>query len=94
MNQALAQTAASSSGGGWALILLILIALSYFVPWVIGWCRGACNLFLLFLVNLFLGWTLVGWVFAMAWAIFGKTRIDRDLAREQLQDIRARRAGP
>lgn len=30
----------------------------------------------IFLVNLFLGWTIIGWIVAMIWAVSAKRRID------------------
>jgi hypothetical protein len=45
--------------------LLILTAL-YFLPSIIG--KGKRDAMGIFLVNLFLGWTLIGWVVAFLWA--------------------------
>jgi Superinfection immunity protein len=44
---------------------LILTAL-YFLPSIIG--KDKRDAMGIFLVNLFLGWTLIGWVFALLWA--------------------------
>ena len=46
--------------------LLVLIAI-YFAPSIIG--KGHKNFASILVVNLFLGWTLVGWVVALAWAL-------------------------
>ena len=48
------------------LSLLILVAL-YFLPSILG--RDKRDAMGIFLVNLFLGWTLIGWVVAFLWAI-------------------------
>ena len=48
------------------LSLLILAAL-YFLPSILG--RDKRDAMGIFLVNLFLGWTLIGWVVAFLWAI-------------------------
>lgn len=47
--------------------LIIIIALVYFIPSIIGYFKkhGAGIL----LLNLFLGWTLIGWVAALIWAV-------------------------
>jgi Superinfection immunity protein len=50
-------------------ILLILLA-SYFLPTIIALCRGHGNTLAIFLLNLFLGWTLVAWVGALVWACY------------------------
>ena len=48
------------------LSLLILAAL-YFLPSILG--RDKRDAMGIFLVNLLLGWTLIGWVVAFLWAI-------------------------
>lgn len=52
--------------GGIALIVVIVLV--YFVPTVIAFTRGVSNSGSVFVLNLFLGWTLVGWVVALAMA--------------------------
>ncbi len=47
------------------LTLLFLTAL-YFLPSILG--RDKRDRAGIFLLNLFLGWTLVGWVIALVWA--------------------------
>ncbi|WP_242436863.1 superinfection immunity protein [Streptomyces sp. CB02488] len=42
--------------------------LAYFVPTVVAFMRGVSNSGSVFVLNLFLGWTLVGWVVALAMA--------------------------
>ena len=46
---------------------LIFFFLLYFLPSLIG--RGKKDATGIFLVNLLLGWTLIGWVVALIWAI-------------------------
>jgi uncharacterized membrane protein len=48
------------------VILLIVILLIYFLPSIIGGKKKNANA--IFLLNLFLGWTLIGWVIALVWA--------------------------
>jgi transcriptional regulator of nitric oxide reductase len=55
-------------------IALIYIAISlaiYFVPWIVAHYRHHRRL-PIFLRNFFLGWTLVGWVAALVWAVMPK----------------------
>ena len=50
------------------MIFLIPIAL-YFVPTIVASYKGAPQFASIFVVNFFLGWTIVGWVVALAWAL-------------------------
>lgn len=47
---------------------LIILLLIYFIPWIVAMSRGSKRTAGVFVVNLFLGWTLLGWVLALAWA--------------------------
>ncbi|MFG2488569.1 MULTISPECIES: superinfection immunity protein [Streptomyces] len=47
---------------------LVLIVLAYFVPTVVAFGRGVPNKGSVLVVNLFLGWSVVGWVIALAMA--------------------------
>jgi len=40
----------------------------YFLPSIIALARSKRNTLSIFLLNCFLGWTLVGWVVALVWA--------------------------
>ncbi|MDP1623227.1 MAG: superinfection immunity protein [Bacteroidales bacterium] len=53
------------------LILLILFV-PYFIPSIIA--RNKVNFTGILLLNIFLGWTLLGWVGALIWAITDKSR--------------------
>ncbi|HEY1424083.1 MAG TPA: superinfection immunity protein [Candidatus Acidoferrum sp.] len=48
------------------MLSLFIIALLYFLPAIIG--RDKSDATGIFLLNLFLGWTLIGWVAAFIWA--------------------------
>jgi len=51
-------------------VAVILVGVGvYFAPTVVARARGHNNLAPIVVVNLFLGWTLVGWVIALAWAV-------------------------
>lgn len=63
--------AQASDGGGAAvggLILFLFIAAVYFIPTIVAGIRKVPNLGSVIVINLFLGWTLVGWVVALAMA--------------------------
>jgi hypothetical protein len=40
----------------------------YFLPSIIAVARQKRNTLSIFLLNLFLGWTLIGWVLALVWS--------------------------
>jgi hypothetical protein len=65
-----------ASGGGAplgdGLIFLqaaVLLVLVYFVPAVVGWWRHVRHLGSVVVINVFLGWTIIGWVVALAMAV-------------------------
>lgn len=53
--------------GGFVLALLILIF--YFLPAVIASERSAKHFGMIFFINLVFGWTVLGWIAALIWAI-------------------------
>lgn len=46
----------------------------HFLPTIIAAVRHAHNFFWIFLVNLLLSWTVVGWVLALVWALCDRPR--------------------
>lgn len=54
---------------GAGLVVLLLFLTFYFLPFVIAMMRGRPNTGAIFVLNLLLGWTLVGWVVALVWAM-------------------------
>lgn len=59
--------------GGIILILAGIIGVAagiaiYFLPTIIGFKRNQPNKTSIFLLNLFLGWSLIGWVISLVWA--------------------------
>ncbi len=58
--------------GPWeiALIFFILPSLAvYFVPTIVAISRRARNVLGIVLLNIFGGWTFVGWIIALVWSI-------------------------
>jgi len=47
---------------------IIIILIIYFFPSLIAGLRRKRNGGAIFVLNLFLGWTLIGWVIALVWA--------------------------
>lgn len=50
-------------------IFMLLILGGYFLPTIIAKSRRRPNTGAIFALNLFVGWTLVGWVIALVWAL-------------------------
>lgn len=48
-------------------ILIFILTALYFLPFLIGYNKK--NAMAIFTLNLLLGWTLIGWVVALVWAV-------------------------
>ena len=55
------------------MALLLFGAVLYFIPTAIALVRGCRQIGGIIVINLFLGWTLIGWVGALVWAAVGKS---------------------
>lgn len=55
------------------MLFLALATAMYFLPSILG--HNKRNAAAIFLVNFFLGWTIVGWVVALFWACTADTRM-------------------
>lgn len=78
-------------------ILLGLILFSYFLPTIIELCNGHPHKAGIILLNFFLGWTLVGWVVALVWAVSRATAARMrnkatELVDQHIQSLIRRRA--
>ena len=51
-------------------LLAWLVIYSYLFPWIVSLSRSHSNSLSIFALNLFLGWTLIGWVAALVWGLF------------------------
>jgi uncharacterized membrane protein YhaH (DUF805 family) len=60
--------AAESGSPENALGLLALLAVAYFLPAIVASSRRHRNRFAIGILNLLVGWTLLGWIVAMVWA--------------------------
>ena len=50
------------------VLLLIVVGTIYFLPTIIAACRSHHQAGAIFILNLFLGWTLLGWIGALVWS--------------------------
>lgn len=51
------------------VITVIFMILGYLLPWVISKIRRHHDSLAIFWLNTLLGWTLLGWVVALIWAL-------------------------
>jgi hypothetical protein len=51
------------------LFLVVLIFAFYFLPILIAFLRQHKNKLAIFLLNLLLGWTVLGWVVSLVWSV-------------------------
>lgn len=52
--------------------ILVLLAITlYFLPTIIAYQRDHDSMITIFFIDLFLGWTLLGWLACVIWASFG-----------------------
>ncbi|WP_040267853.1 superinfection immunity protein [Pseudomonas rhodesiae] len=92
----------SESGVVGVVMLFFVGAVLYFLPTINGKSRKHPNTDSIFLLNLFLGWTLIGWVAALVWSASAITKpaeakssttapeIDRYEALEKLVSMKER----
>ena len=65
---ALIGSSAGSSGVGVGILLAVVIII-YFLPAFIGYSRRHPSCHAILALNTLLGWTLLGWVAAIVWAL-------------------------
>ena len=63
------------------LLLFVLAIAIYFAPGIIAKIRGHHNYNAILALNLFLGWTLLGWVIAFVWA-YTQVKMYRPMTEE------------
>jgi hypothetical protein len=49
--------------------LITILSLFYFLPFAVAFYKKRANTGAIFALNLFLGWTLIGWVISLVWAL-------------------------
>ena len=65
-----------------ALVLLLIAFCVYFLPTLIAFLRGHKNALAIAALNIFLGWTLLGWVVALVWSLLASPTITADVRRD------------
>lgn len=62
----------AAAGGAFSFILLLFGLFAfviYFLPTIVATQRGKTNTAAILLVNLFFGWSIIGWIIALVWAV-------------------------
>ena len=71
---------------------LFFIAL-YFLPTILAVARSKANVVAIFLVNLFFGWSVIGWIIALVWAV-STERVDQARLAQPFYQAAPRRYCP
>ena len=58
-----------SNSDNFLIVGCIIFLVVYFIPTFVGFSRNKYNKTAIFLLNFFLGWSLIGWVVALVWAV-------------------------
>jgi hypothetical protein len=71
-----ASTQSNASVGLLGFVLMIWLGLAfYFIPTFVAHQRKHNNLLAIGMLNLFLGWSVIGWVAAMVWACTNDVKV-------------------
>jgi hypothetical protein len=65
-------TTDGAAAAGLSIVFLLFVAVGvvfYFVPTIIAFVRNKSNKLAILALNAFLGWSLVGWVVSLVWAL-------------------------
>lgn len=49
------------------LVMLLIMLCVYFLPTILGWQKK--NRTAILVLNIFAGWTFIGWIIALVWAV-------------------------
>ncbi|MBV9828135.1 MAG: superinfection immunity protein [Alphaproteobacteria bacterium] len=56
------------------IIELLVIGIIYFIPAVVAFARDIRQRYVIALLNIVIGWTLIGWLILFFWANLADTR--------------------
>lgn len=68
----------AGASSGFGLIILLIVAVFYFIPTMVASNRGHLSVAAIFMFNLFLGWTFLGWVLALVWSLTSNTKANAE----------------
>jgi nucleoside permease NupC len=70
------------------ILAFIFIIILYFLPTQIASKRKNKNINSIFVINLFFGWTLLGWCISLAWALIKEDNQKPENISEKLNNIK------
>ena len=73
------------------LFVMFACAVFYFLPSILAW--SGRNFAPVLAINLFLGWTLIGWVVALAWALKEEPRPAKVIVQQPAAALLCRDCG-
>lgn len=77
-----------SSVGNWFSVLIFAVAFFiYFIPCLVALRREANADAAIIALNIFLGWTVIGWVAALLWALSAETVEEARLRKAALDNM-------
>jgi hypothetical protein len=75
------------------MLTIAFWVLVYFLPAIVGFYRKHHRAWAIFALNLFLGWTVVGWIVAMVWAATRASLSPDRRDRQEMLNMRATMMG-
>jgi hypothetical protein len=73
------------------IVLLLILGVVYFIPSAVAKGRNHSKFEAILALNIFLGWTFIGWVAALVWALTEDNPTRREIARA-MAEVERRRA--
>ncbi len=67
-------------------VLVSVLSVFYLLPLGIAIGRSRTNTGVIFVINLFLGWTLIGWVVALAWSVAKDEQVPKSAEEKKAVD--------
>lgn len=78
----------SGDGSAFGIVFLLVFLMLYFLPALVAQARGRDGQLAISFGNLFLGWTVIGWVVLLVIAFTGESASVRKMREEQLMLMR------
>jgi len=73
-------------------IIEVLLVVAYLLPTIVSWRRGHRQHLAITVLNVLLGWTILGWIGALVWAC--TTDVEPKIELERSERIRIRPLDP
>jgi ABC-type transport system involved in cytochrome c biogenesis permease component len=57
-------------------VIIFILAIAYFIPFIIALLKRKSNTIAIFFLNLLVGWTFIGWVIAFIWSLTKDQKVE------------------